>query len=60
MRLLSHLLSRFVEKGQLTVITADGKRHVFGSGKDGPSVTVRMHDKKLERDLFFNPDLVAA
>lgn len=60
MRLLSHLLSRFVEKGQLTVITADGQRHVFGSGKDGPSVTVRMHDKKLERDLFFNPELVAA
>ncbi len=60
MRLLSHLLSRFVEKGQLTVITADGQRHMFGSGKDGPSVTVRMHDKKLERDLFFNPELVAA
>ncbi|MFG1214145.1 cyclopropane-fatty-acyl-phospholipid synthase family protein [Xanthobacter flavus] len=60
MRLLSHLLSRFVEKGQLTVITADGQRYVFGSGKDGPSVTVRMHDKKLERDLFFNPELVAA
>lgn len=60
MRLLSHLLSRFVEKGQLTVITADGTRHVFGSGQDGPSVTVRMHDRKLERDLFFNPELVAA
>ncbi|MFG1267939.1 cyclopropane-fatty-acyl-phospholipid synthase family protein [Xanthobacter sp. DSM 14520] len=60
MRLLSHLLSRFVEKGRLTVITADGQRHAFGSGQDGPSVTVRMHDKKLERDLFFNPELVAA
>lgn len=60
MRLLSHLLKRFVEKGQLTVLTADGQRHVFGSGKDGPSVTVRMHDRKLERDLFFNPELVAA
>ncbi|MEP9366758.1 cyclopropane-fatty-acyl-phospholipid synthase family protein [Xanthobacter sp. VNH20] len=60
MRLLSHLLKRFVEKGQLTVITVDGVRHVFGSGVDGPSVTVRMHDKKLERDLFFNPELVSA
>ncbi len=60
MRLLSHLLSRFVEKGRLTVITADGQTHAFGSGQDGPSVTVRMHDKKLERDLFFNPELVAA
>lgn len=60
MRLLSHLLARFVEKGRLTVITVDGGRHVFGSGQDGPSVTVRMHDKKLERDLFFNPELTAA
>ncbi len=60
MRLLSHLLTRFVEKGRLTVITADGGRHVFGSGEGGPSVTVRMHDKKLETDLFFNPELIAA
>ena len=60
MRLLSHLLKRFVEKGQLTVIDADGRRHVFGSGADGPAVTVRMHDKKLEKELFFNPELVAA
>lgn len=60
MRLLSHLLKRFVEKGQLTVLTADGARHVFGTGVNGPSVTVRMHDKKLEQELFFNPELVAA
>jgi cyclopropane-fatty-acyl-phospholipid synthase len=60
MRLLSNLLKRFVEKGQLTVIDAGGQRHVFGSGVDGPSVTVRMHDRKLEKELFFNPELVAA
>ncbi|WP_454915860.1 class I SAM-dependent methyltransferase [Xanthobacter sediminis] len=60
MRLLSHLLKRFVEKGRLTVLTADGMRHVFGSGEGGPSVTVRMHDRRLEKDLFFNPELVAA
>ncbi len=60
MRLLSHLLSRFVEKGALTVITAKGQRFVFGSGIEGPKVTVRMKDQKLERDVFFNPELVAA
>ncbi|MGE4371655.1 MAG: class I SAM-dependent methyltransferase [Xanthobacter sp.] len=60
MRLLSALLGRFVEKGRLTVITADGARHSFGTGQDGPSVTVRLHDKKLERDLFFNPELTTA
>ena len=60
MRLLPHRLHRFVEKGQLTVISAEGKRYVFGSGEGGPVVTVRMHDKKLEHELFFNPELVAA
>ena len=60
MRLLSHLLKRFVEKGRLTVLTVDGQRHVFGSGEGGPSVTVRLHDKRLERDLFLNPELTAA
>ncbi|MEW6121476.1 MAG: cyclopropane-fatty-acyl-phospholipid synthase family protein [Pseudomonadota bacterium] len=60
MRLLSHLLSRFVEKGSLTVITVKGQRVVFGSGQDGPKVTVRFMDEKLERDLFFNPELTAA
>ena len=60
MRLLSHLLKRFVDKGRLTVITADGTRHVFGSGEGGPFVTVRMHDRKVEKELFFNPELAAA
>ncbi|GGF72396.1 cyclopropane-fatty-acyl-phospholipid synthase [Azorhizobium oxalatiphilum] len=60
MRLLSHLLSRFVDKGQLTILTARGQRFVYGSGLDGPHVTVRFKDEKLERDMFFNPELVAA
>lgn len=60
MRLLAHLLSRFVQNGQLTVFSADGRRYVFGSGQDGPKVTVRLGDEKVARDLFFNPELAAA
>jgi cyclopropane-fatty-acyl-phospholipid synthase len=58
--LLQHLLRRFVRKGRLTVIGHDGSRHVFGSGTDGPDVTVRFHDEKVEREIFFNPELATA
>jgi cyclopropane-fatty-acyl-phospholipid synthase len=57
MRLLSGLLKRFVEKGRLTVIDTAGLSHVFGSGKDGPAVTVRMKDESVARAIFFNPEL---
>ncbi len=57
MRLLSGLLKRFVEKGQLTVIDTAGLSHVFGSGKDGPAVTVRIKDDSVARAIFFNPEL---
>ena len=60
MRLLSNLLKRFIDKGRLVVLAADGTRHIYGSGTDGPAVTMRFHDQKLERELFFNPELVAA
>ena len=60
MFLLPHLLKRFVEKGRLVVIDEKGTRHEFGSGKDGPAVTMRLNDGKLDRELFLNPELVMA
>jgi cyclopropane-fatty-acyl-phospholipid synthase len=57
MSLLSGLLKRFVEKGRLTVVAMDGGRHAFGTGENGPSVTVRMKDDKVARAIFFNPEL---
>ncbi|MCS0504190.1 SAM-dependent methyltransferase [Ancylobacter mangrovi] len=60
MRFLPHLLKRFVRKGSLTVLEPNGQRTVFGSGSDGPAVVMRLHDDKLDRELFFNPELVAA
>lgn len=58
MRLLNALMSRFVKVGQLTIIDADGEIHVYGPGGE-PSSTIRLTDKKLYRDLFFNPELRA-
>jgi cyclopropane-fatty-acyl-phospholipid synthase len=57
MRMLSGLLRRFVDKGALNVIDMEGKRHAFGSGENGPSVTVRMKDDKVAGAIFRNPEL---
>lgn len=58
MFLLKRLLRRFITVGTLNVIDADGKTHVF-KGSAGPEVTIKLHDAKLYRALFFNPELVA-
>jgi cyclopropane-fatty-acyl-phospholipid synthase len=55
---LSHMMKSFIRKGRLTVIDADGKRHVF-AGTSGPEVTMRLTDKALYRTLVFNPELAA-
>jgi cyclopropane-fatty-acyl-phospholipid synthase len=55
---LSHMMKSFIRKGQLTVIDADGRRHVF-AGTAGPEVTMRLTDKRLYRTLVFNPELAA-
>jgi cyclopropane-fatty-acyl-phospholipid synthase len=60
MRFLPHLLRRFVRNGRLTVIDHDGARESFGSGANGPDVTLRLHDATVEREIFFNPELKAA
>jgi len=60
MRLLGNLLKTFVQNGQLRLYDAGGALHVFGTGVDGPTVTARLHDKRLEWRLFLNPELIAA
>lgn len=59
MFLLSHMLKSFIRKGQLTVIDAEGKRHIFGGMELGPQVTMRLTDPKLYRSLVFKAELVA-
>jgi cyclopropane-fatty-acyl-phospholipid synthase len=58
MYLLSHMLKGFVQTGTLNVFDVDGKHHVF-SGRQGPEVTFRLHDKALYTKLFFNPEMGA-
>jgi len=60
MMLLSHLLRRFVRRGRLTVLDHAGRAHAFGSGEDGPSVTIRLTDQAVEREIFLNPELKTA
>jgi cyclopropane-fatty-acyl-phospholipid synthase len=59
MRLLSTMMKRFVKTGTLTIIDAGGTSHIFGGEVEGPSATVKLHDKKLHRSLFLNPELKA-
>jgi cyclopropane-fatty-acyl-phospholipid synthase len=60
MQLLSNLLRRFVQRGSLTVLDHAGTTHRFGSGTDGPDVAIRLTDKAVEREIFFNPELKTA
>ena len=50
MSMLAHLLSRFVRNGRLTVIHHDGAQESFGSGENGPDVTVKLHDARVQRE----------
>jgi len=52
--LLARLLDHLISVGSLTVIDANGKHHVF-EGTAGPAATVRLHDRALHHQLFFNP-----
>jgi cyclopropane-fatty-acyl-phospholipid synthase len=58
MFLLEKILSRGSFVGQLTVIDADGKHHVFGA-PGGREVTIRLIDRALHTKLFLHPELVA-
>jgi cyclopropane-fatty-acyl-phospholipid synthase len=55
---VARLLNRLIRLGRLVVIDANGRTHVF-AGSEGPSVTVRLHDKALHWRLFWQPELSA-
>jgi len=54
--LLAALLRPSIKIGRLTVIDADGHRHVF-HGSDSPAFTIRLHDRSLHWRLALNPKL---
>lgn len=56
--LLARLLDRCVSAGRLTIIDADGARHIIGYRRENaPDVTVRVHDQAAQQRLFRNPKL---
>jgi cyclopropane-fatty-acyl-phospholipid synthase len=55
--LIAGLLRRLVREGTLTVVDAGGRRHVVAGDRPGPSATVRLTDRRVERQLLVNPKL---
>jgi cyclopropane-fatty-acyl-phospholipid synthase len=55
--LLAKVLSRVIREGRLTIIDADGERHVVEGASAGPAVTMRVHDRRTEWRLVFKPRL---
>jgi len=58
MKLLGHMLKKFIRRGTLRVIEADGHATEF-VGSDAPVATIRLHDPSLPMKLFRNPELHA-
>ena len=56
MLLLSNMLRRFIKKGTLRVIDADGVLTEF-KGTAEPVATIRLHDASLPFKIFRNPEL---
>jgi cyclopropane-fatty-acyl-phospholipid synthase len=56
MRMLSHFLRRMIRVGRLELTDADGRTHVF-EGAPGPTVAIRLHDRRLHRRLAVTPRL---
>ena len=52
------LFAPFIRIGRLTVIDAQGGRHVFGS-EEAPAVTIRLHDPSLHWRMALQPELCA-
>ena len=58
MKLLAHMLERFVQTGTLRVIDANQVVHEF-IGTAEPVATMRIHDPSLPLKIFRNPELHA-
>jgi cyclopropane-fatty-acyl-phospholipid synthase len=56
MKLLNTMFHRFVKKGTVEILDASGNLHVHAGGP-GPRVRLKLHDPRLYRSLFLNPEL---
>lgn len=58
MSLFEMFLRRLVRRGQLTVVYHDGKSASFGTADPHfPDMTLRLHDKRVPRDIVMDPRL---
>ncbi len=57
--LVEAFFTRLIQRGRLTVHTADGRSGVYGS-EPGPNVTIRLHSAAAGRRIARNPSLGAA
>ena len=55
--LLARVLSRVLGEGQLTIIDAAGRVHRLQGGREGPSVTMRVHNRWTGLRLLLRPRL---
>ena len=56
---LDRLLTHMMRNGSLSVTYPEGETRTYGSGTDGASVAVTLHDKSLPRRIVLAPDLAA-
>jgi len=56
--MIERLIDKLLQQGHLTLVTPDGKRSTYGLG-GGPSLTVRVTDRKTLFDIARNPRLAA-
>lgn len=55
--LIETFLGRLIKKGELTVLTADGRKRVFRGREPLHKVTIRFMDKQVERQIALNPQM---
>lgn len=55
--LLARLLNTMVKTGRLVLIDAGGRTHAFGAEGARPRVTIKIHDRALQRRLALRPKL---
>ncbi len=55
--LLSRVLARLIQQGELRLIDARGRRHAFGRGTTEQALAIRLHNRRIERRLIVNPML---
>ena len=55
--ILDRLLAHMMRQGLLEVTYPDGTKRTYGSGKNGPSVAIALHDDTLPRKIVFSPEM---